>query len=251
MTLFNPAHHAVGVDIGGTSVKVAVVDIRTATVASRREQVPNPAGKDPASMAAVISATIRGLGGAAALPVGVGFPGIIREGRVHETTHLSSRWRGVSLQHFFSRKLSAKIAIVNDADAACLAEMALGTFDDVDGLAMMTTLGTGIGTALVHHGVLIPGTEFGHLHLEGPDFESRAAFSAVRREKIDLAEWTGRLNRYYRHLELLLSPELFVLGGAAAHVFEDFAEYLDVETRILPARAGNDAGIVGAALCAA
>lgn len=240
----------IGIDIGGTSAKIAAVDRGTGRLVSHRHIVPNPPGGHRIAMIQGIVAAVGAIGPGSGTTVGIGFPGILRDGEVHHTTHLAGDWIGADLARTFTAALGATAIAVNDADAAGIAELNAGTFRNRAGLSVLTTLGTGIGTALIHNGILIPNAELGHLHLDGPDFEAQAAFSAVRREGITLREWSGRLNRYYRHLERLFSPELFVVGGAAAQVFSEIAPHLDLRTEIVPTRLGADAGIVGAALAA-
>ncbi|PPF72881.1 polyphosphate glucokinase [Rathayibacter sp. AY1E9] len=241
---------AVGVDIGGTSIKASLVDVTTGERAARRFAVANPLGKEPEDFAEAIAGIVRDVSPIAGTPVGVGFPGIVRGGVVRQTTHVSQRWVGLDAQALLSEATGVDVVVVNDADAAGVAEREFGAMRGREGLLLLTTLGTGIGTALVHEGVVIPNSELGHLHIDGPDFEPQVGFSAVRREGITLEEWAGRLSVYYRHLEMLLSPQLFVIGGAAAHVFDEFARFLDIGTEIVPARFGNDAGFTGAAMVA-
>ncbi|MWV48994.1 ROK family protein [Rathayibacter sp. VKM Ac-2803] len=241
---------AVGVDIGGTSIKASLVDVTTGERAARRFAVANPVGREPEDFAAAIAGIVRDVSPIAGTPVGVGFPGIVRGGVVRQTTHVSQRWVGLDAQAMLSEATGVDVVVVNDADAAGVAEREFGAMQGRGGLCVFTTLGTGIGTAMVYEGVVIPNSELGHVHIDGPDFEPRVGFSAVRREGITLEEWAGRLSVYYRHLEMLLSPQLFVIGGAAAHVFDEFARFIDIGTEIVPARFGNDAGFTGAAMVA-
>lgn len=241
---------AVGVDIGGTSIKASLVDVTTGELASRRFALANPLGKEPEDFASAISRIVRDVSPLDGTPVGVGFPGIVRGGVVRSTTHVSQRWVGIDAQALLSEATGVEVVVINDADAAGVAEREFGAISGRHGLSVFTTLGTGIGTALVYEGVVIPNSELGHVHIDGPDFEPLVGFSAVRRDGITFEEWAARLSVYYRHLEGLLSPQLFVVGGAAAHVFDEFAGFLSIGTEIIPAHFGNDAGFVGAAMVA-
>lgn len=241
---------AVGVDIGGTSIKASLVDVTTGERASRRFALANPLGKEPEDFATAIAQIVRDVSPVEGTPVGVGFPGIVRGGVVRQTTHVSQRWVGTDAQALLSEAIGVDVIVVNDADAAGVAEREFGAIRNHDGLCVFTTLGTGIGTALVYNGVVIPNSELGHVHIDGPDFEPQVGFSAVRRDGITFEEWAARLTMYYRHLESLLSPQLFVIGGAAAHYFDEFASFIDIGTEMVPAHFGNDAGFTGAAMVA-
>jgi polyphosphate glucokinase len=184
-------------------------------------------------------------------PVGVTVPGVVRRGVVHSAANIDRSWVGTDADRLFTDATGRDVHVVNDADAAGLAEVRYGAARGHDGLVIVTTLGTGIGSALVYDGVLVPNSELGHLQIEGHNAESRAANSAREREELSMATWAGRLTTYYRTLEMLFSPDLFVVGGGISKQSEEFLPLIDIDTEIVPATLLNKAGVVGAALCAA
>ena len=243
---------AVGIDIGGTGIKGALVDTARGELAGDRVKVPTPDGGDPDAVLAAVAELVEGFGDAAAgVPVGVCFPAIVRQGRTMSAANVSKRWIGLEAEKLFEQVLHRDIHFVNDADAAGVAEAQFGAARGIAGLAIMTTLGTGIGSAFLYDGVLIPNTELGHLEIKGEDAEKRAAYSAKERDDLDWAQWAKRLQRYYRHVEFLFSPELLIVGGGVSKHHEDFLPLLELETPIVPAVQRNNAGILGAAWLAA
>jgi len=239
---------AVGIDIGGTGIKGALVDTHRGSLAGERVKVPTPDGGDPDAVLAVVTEMVAGFGEAAAgVPVGVCFPAIVRHGRTMSAANVSKRWIGLAAEELFETALQRDIHFVNDADAAGVAEARFGAARGVDGLVIMTTLGTGIGSAFLYDGVLIPNTELGHLEIKGEDAEKRAAFSAKERDGLDWTRWAKRLQRFYAHVEFLFSPELFVVGGGVSKSHADFLPLLELGTPIVPATQRNNAGILGAA----
>src|SRR5690606_625094 len=224
------------------------VDTRRGVLASDRVKVPTPDGGDPDAVLAAVAQMVAGFGDAAAqVPVGVCFPAIVRNGRTMSAANVSDRWIGLEAERLLEQVLARDIHFVNDADAAGVAEARFGAARDVDGLVIVTTLGTGIGSAFLHDGVLIPNTELGHLEIAGEDAERGAAFSAKEREGLDWESWAQRLQRFYRHVEFLFSPELFVVGGGVSKSHGEFLPLLALSTPIVPAALRNNAGILGAA----
>jgi polyphosphate glucokinase len=243
---------AVGIDIGGTGIKGALVDTALGELASDRVKVPTPEGGDPDAVLAAVAEMVAGFGpDADGVPVGVCFPAIVRHGRTMSAANVSKRWIGLDAETLFESALHRGIHFVNDADAAGVAEARFGAATGVDGLVIMTTLGTGIGSAFLYDGVLVPNTELGHLEIKGEDAETRASFAAKEREDLDWTQWAKRLQRYYSHVEFLFSPELFIVGGGVSKNHEEFLPLLDLETPIVPAALRNNAGILGAAWLAA
>ncbi len=243
---------AVGIDIGGTGIKGALVDVASGELASPRTKVPTPEGGDPEAVMGAVAELVAGFGPEADdVPLGVCFPAIVRHGRTMSAANVSKRWIGLEAESLFEATLGRDIAFVNDADSAGVAEAHFGAARGVDGLVIVTTLGTGIGSAFLHDGVLVPNTELGHLEIDGHDAETRAAYSAKERESLSWEEWTARLQRYYRTLEFLFSPELFVVGGGVSKHHEEFLPLLELSTPIVPAAHRNNAGILGAAWLAA
>ena len=177
-------------------------------------------------------------------------PGVVRHGVVHSAANIDESWIGTDADALFTEATGRDVHVVNDADAAGLAEVRYGAAQGRDGLVIVTTLGTGIGSALVYDGVLVPNSELGHLEIDGHDAEKRAANSVREREELSWEEWAERLTTYYRTLEKLFSPDLFVVGGGVSKKADEFLPLLDIETEIVPATLRNKAGIVGAALYA-
>ena len=243
MTTGNP----IGIDFGGTGIKAAAVDLRAGTFASAREKIQTPRPATPEAVADVFAELV-GRFPSSDSPIGVTVPGVVRHGVVHSAANIDPSWIGADADAIFSSALGREVHVVNDADAAGLAEVEFGAARGEHGLVIVTTLGTGIGSALINHGVLVPNSELGHLEIDGYDAESRAANSARETEGLSWQEWAERLTTYYRTVERLFSPDLFVVGGGVSKESNDFLPLLDIETPIVPAQLRNRAGIIGAAL---
>lgn len=242
---------ALGIDIGGTGIKGALVDTDTGTLLTDRVKLPTPEGGAPDDIVDTVIRLISDLGGVDDdVPLGVCFPAIVRNGRTMSAANVSKKWIGLEAEALFEKALGRDIHFVNDADAAGYAEARYGAAKGVKGLVILTTLGTGIGSALIYNDVLIPNSELGHLELDGKDAEKRAAYSAKERDNLDWKEWTKRLQRYYEHLEALFSPDLFIVGGGVSKNSEDFLPLLALDTPIVPAVHRNNAGILGSAALA-
>ncbi|WAB83285.1 ROK family protein [Microcella daejeonensis] len=242
---------AIGIDIGGTGIKGAVVDLATGELVSDRVKRPTPAGGEPSAIIATAAEIMAELDAPADSPVGVCFPAIVLEGRTMSAANVSDAWIGLDADARFEEVLGRPIHFVNDADAAGFAEARYGAAADRRGLVIVTTLGTGIGSAFVHDGVLIPNTELGHLELEGADVETWASNAVREREGLSYPEWAARLQRFYAHVEFLFSPTLHVVGGGVSKHHEQFLPLLSLRAPIVPARLRNNAGIMGAAALAA
>lgn len=238
-----------GIDFGGTGIKGAPVDLEAGDFAAERERVRTPGASTPENIAEIFVDLLAKFPDCAGA-VGVTVPGVVRHGVVHSAANIDKSWIGTDADALFTRATGREVHVVNDADAAGLAEVRYGAARGRSGLVIVTTLGTGIGSALVHDGVLVPNAELGHLEIDGHDAESRAANSARTREELSWEEWAGRLTRYYRTLEMLFSPELFVVGGGVSKESAEFLPLLDLDTEIIPATLLNKAGVVGAALYA-
>ena len=243
-------HQAVGVDIGGTGVKAALVDVKTGELLSDRIKLPTPEGGEPDAIRDAVVELVGRLDADASTPIGVTFPAIVRHGRTMSAANVSKAWIGLEAEQLFERALGRDIHFVNDADAAGFAEDHYGAAKDASGLVIMTTLGTGIGGAFIYNGVLIPNAELGHLELDGHDAESRASNRAREREELSWEAWAERLQRYYSHLEFIFSPDLFVVGGGVSKSSDLFLPLLHLDTPIVPAKLRNNAGIIGAAALA-
>ena len=249
-----PTSIAVGIDIGGTGIKASAVSLRTGRLTMARDRVPTP---EPATPKRVL-ASIRGLLDDVVVPadgrryvIGVGFPGAIKAGIVKTAAHLDASWVGTDAATLFATAFGHPAHVLNDADAAGLAEMRLGAGADSPGVVLMVTLGTGIGTGLFHDGVLVPNAQLGHLEIAGRQAEARAAASVRDAKGLSWKRWGRRVNTYLLELEQLFWPDLIVIGGGVSEHFERFSGQLTCATRVVPATLGNDAGIIGAATWAA
>jgi polyphosphate glucokinase len=240
---------AVGIDIGGTG-KGALVDTKTGELLSDRVKLATPQGGEPDDIVKTVVEIIDKLAIDKDIPVGVCFPAIVIKGKTMSAANVSKKWINLDAEKLFEKAIGRDIRFVNDADAAGVAEVRHGAAKDVDGLVIMTTLGTGIGSALIYNGVLIPNAELGHLEIGGRDAERRASYSAKERGHLSYARWAARLQRYYSTLEFLFSPELFVVGGGVSKSYELFLPLLKLRTKIVPADLRNNAGILGAAALA-
>jgi len=242
---------ALGIDIGGTGIKGAVVDLDTGDLVTERLKLATPPGGEPEAIVTTVLELIDQLGGLEdGVPVGVCFPAIVKHGRTMSAANVSKKWIGLEAEALFEKGIGRDIHFVNDADAAGYAEAKYGAAKGVAGVVLLTTLGTGIGSALIHDGVLVPNTELGHLQVRGQDAERRAAYSAKERHKLSWAAWSKRLQEYYTYLESLFSPDLFIVGGGVSKNYEDFIPLLKLHTPIIPAVHRNNAGILGAAALA-
>ncbi len=238
-----------GIDFGGTGIKGAPVDLEAGDFAAERVRIRTPEKSTPENVAEVFVDLLKQFP-ACRGAVGVTVPGVVRHGVVHSAANIDKAWIGTDADKLFTAATGREVHVVNDADAAGLAEVRYGAARGRNGLVIVTTLGTGIGSALVHDGVLVPNAELGHLEVGGHDAESRAANSARERENLSWQHWAKRLTKYYRTLEMLFSPELFVVGGGVSKESDEFLPLIDIETEIVPATLRNRAGVVGAALYA-
>jgi polyphosphate glucokinase len=238
---------AIGIDIGGTGIKGALVDTKHGTLLSERLRYETPDGGTPKAIAKTLKDLISNLPGSAGLPVGICFPAVVQYGRTMSAANVSKEWIGFDADSMFEAELGREVHVLNDADAAGIAEVKFGAARGQRGLTIVSTLGTGIGTALMFNGKLIPNSELGHLQIDGVDYESKAAYSAKQRENLSWEEWAQRLQKYYSHLEALLTPDLFIVGGGVSKEHENFLPHLRLKTPIIPAENRNSAGILGAA----
>jgi polyphosphate glucokinase len=238
-----------GIDFGGTGIKGAPVDLQKGEFAAERVRIETPRPATPDAVAKVFVALLASFDDSDG-PVGVTVPGVVQRGVVRSAANIDKHWIGEDADRLFTEATGRDVHVVNDADAAGLAEVRYGAAKGRRGLVVVTTLGTGIGSALVYDGVLIPNSELGHIEIDGHDAETRAASSVRERHDLSWEDWAERLTTYYRKLEQLFSPELFVVGGGVSKKADKFLPLIDIETEIIPAELLNAAGIVGAALCA-
>ncbi|MGO9660707.1 MAG: polyphosphate--glucose phosphotransferase [Acidimicrobiales bacterium] len=237
-----------GIDIGGSGIKGAVVDVETGLLATERVKLPTPQPSVPDAVAKVVAEVVGHFGWQG--PLGCTFPAVVQNGVARTAANVDPSWIGTNIESVMSAATGLPVIAVNDADAAGAAEVKWGAAKDVPGLVMMVTLGTGIGTALFFNGVLIPNSELGHIELDGGDYEPKASGAAREREALSWEKWAKRLQRYFSALEFLLRPSLFVVGGGVSRRSEKFLPLLVLDTPIVPARFQNEAGIAGVAFMA-
>lgn len=241
------ARRAIGIDIGGTGIKGALVDVKSGKLLSERLRYETPEGGTPKAIAHTLKDLISKLPKAEGLPVGICFPAVVKNGVTKSAANVSNDWIDLDADRLFEKELKRTVHVLNDADAAGLAEAKFGAAKNVKGLVVMTTLGTGIGTALIYNGKLIPNAELGHLEIDGIDYETKAAYSAKERDELSWEQWAKRLQKYYSKLEAYLTPDLFIVGGGVSKEHEMFLPLLKLKTKIVPATNRNSAGILGAA----
>lgn len=252
----NANTQVIGVDIGGTGIKGGIVHLEEGELVGDplRVETPRPAAPEPVAEALgrmVEEISDRDSAPDADTPIGVTFPGIIQHGVARSAANVDESWIEFEVDKFLSERLGRPVEVINDADAAGLAEVRYGAGKGVDGTVLVVTLGTGIGSALVFNGHLVPNTELGHLEIDGFDAESKASAVAREREGIGWEDYSVRLQRYFSHLEFLLSPELFIVGGGISERADEYLPRLKLRTPIITAELKNEAGIVGCALQAA
>jgi polyphosphate glucokinase len=237
-----------GIDIGGTGIKGAPVDIETGNLLEPRLRIPTPENAKPQPIAEVVAEIVKEFGWQG--PVGVGFPAAVRGGIVRTAANIHSKWIGTPIEALFSETTSCPTYVLNDADAAGMAEMEFGAGSDRQGVVLIVTIGTGLGTALFTDRCLVPNTEFGHLEIKCLDAEKRASDQARKLKKLSWKKWAKNLDEYLHTLERYIWPDLIILGGGVSKKYEKFMPYLTVEAELCPATLLNEAGIVGAALAA-
>ena len=243
--------NGIGVDIGGSGIKGAPVDLAVGKFAADRVRIPTPMPSTPEAVAPVVGQIVRGFANEPAdVPVGVTFPAVVQHGVTMTAANVDHTWIGADAERLFTAALGRPVVVVNDADAAGLAEARYGAARGRDGVVIVCTLGTGIGSALLFDGKLVPNTELGHLEVDGHDAETRAADSARDREDLSWKQWAARLQRYFKAVEALFWPDLIVVGGGVSKKSEKFLPLLKLHSPIVPAQLLNDAGIIGAAVLA-
>jgi polyphosphate glucokinase len=238
---------AFGIDIGGSGMKAAPVDLSRGELAADRFKILTPQPAAPEPMADVVRQLVEHFAWEG--NVGVTFPGIIRRGVTYSAANLEKEWVGLDVDALFTEASGRPVHVINDADAAGMAEMRYGAGRGRAGVVLMLTFGTGIGSALFTRGVLVPNTEFGHIEIRGHDAETRASERAKELHDLSWGKWAGRVDEYLQHIEGLLSPHLIIVGGGISKQSEKWVPRLTgIRARIVPAALLNDAGIVGAAM---
>ncbi len=244
----NASNLAVGVDVGGSSIKCALIDLQTGTFAGERFSIPTPAQDSTEALLAALTTVVANVPGE--YPVGLAFPSVIRDGVVRTAANLNKAWIGQPLAQLAAAHLHRPVVAINDADAAGLAELRYGAARGVPGTVLLLTLGTGIGSALFIDGVLVPNTELGHIEVDGREAEKRASGRAKVEGALSWDAWAGELNRVLNELHALLWPDLIVLCGGITEEPENFLDKLHCEARLCIGALRAEAGIVGAALAA-
>ena len=239
-----------GIDIGGTGIKGAPVNISTGELAAERFRIPTPQPALPNAVADVVGQIAAHFDYKG--PAGVTFPGIVKKGIIYSATNVDHSWLHVDGSQLFQRHLGGPVHVVNDADAAGIAEMHFGAGIGKQGTVILLTFGTGIGSAVFYNGVLLPNAELGHLQLRGKDAEKRCSERVREVKEMSFKKWAKIVSEYLAMLEQLFSPELFIIGGGISSKAEKFLPYLTAKTDVLiqPAKMQNNAGIIGAALLA-
>jgi len=238
-----------GIDIGGSGIKAAPVDVARGTFTADRVKVPTPRPAQPTAVAEAVKGLVTTFGWSG--PVGVTFPGVVAGGVTWTAANLDPAWIGLDARALFSEATGLTLSMLNDADAAGLAEMKFGAGAGERGTVLLLTFGTGIGSALFIDGLLVPNTEFGHIEIHGKDAEERASERARELHDLSWDKWAGRVDEYLTHMEALVWPSLFIIGGGISRKADKFIPLLaSVRARIVPAKLHNDAGIVGAAMAA-
>lgn len=242
---------ALGVDIGGTGIKAGIVNLESGQLESERISMATP---KPATIKAVTNAVhdlVRQLDADANLPLGIGFPAALRRGMALSAVNLADEWQYSDVIAAFSKEFERPVAVINDGDAAGLAEVLYGSGRGVHGTILVVTLGTGVGTSLIYNGRLIPNIEFGGLHVRGKPAGERVANSVRQRKKLSWGRWAKDLSNFIEQLDIAASPELVILGGGVSKKAHKFVPLIRASVRVVPASLRNDAGIAGAAANAA
>jgi polyphosphate glucokinase len=237
-----------GVDIGGTGIKGAPVDVEKGTLSDERFRLLTPSPATPKSVSDVVAQVVEHFDWKG--PVGATFPAVVKNGVTMTAANVNSKWVGTDAEKVLSERLGSPTIVLNDADAAGIAEMRFGAGRDRKGVVLMITLGTGIGCGMFHDGVLIPNTELGHIEIDGKDAESMAADSARERKGLSWKKYAERVEKYLRRLDALLWPDLIILGGGASKKADKLLPHVDVRPEVVTATLLNEAGIVGAAIAA-
>lgn len=238
-----------GIDIGGSGIKGAVVDTGTGQLVTERLRVETPKPSTPEQVAETIAEIVRSF--AWRRSVGCGFPGVVRDGQIFTAANVSKKWLHLKADDLFNRVTKRRFVIANDADLAGLAESRFGAGRGNRGFVLMLTLGTGVGSAFVHRGLLVPNTELGHLAIKGTTLDQWVSARARTTEHLSWKRWTKRLNRTLSVVHGILWPELIILGGGISRRHEKFFPYLDPPCPTVPAQLRNRAGIIGAAIAVA
>lgn len=237
-----------GIDIGGTGIKGAPVRIDKGTLVRARHRLLTPKPATPVAVAKTVSDLVKHFKWKG--PIGCAFPAVIKKGKAYSASNVDKGWVGTDGESLLKSKTRCPVILLNDADAAGIAEMEFGAGKGKKGVVILVTLGTGIGTALFVDGKLVPNTELGHIEVRGKDAERRASDSARQRKNLNWKEWAKKVDEYLNRLEALISPDLFIIGGGVSKKHARFIPLLTTKAKVVPAKMLNEAGIIGAALAA-
>lgn len=243
----NKNNYILGIDVGASGIKGAIVDLTTGEFMSQRIRIDMPDPSTPDAASEVIKSIVEKLNYKGR--IGVGFPSVVKNGVASTAANLDKKWIGCNIEETFSKVTGCEVIVLNDADAAGLAEMRFGHGKGVMGTVVLITIGTGLGSAVFTDGHLVRNTEFGHILLKnGLIGEHYAASSAQERENLSWKKWGKRFNEYIQQIELYLQPNLILLGGGSSKYFDEFKQKITIKTPIIPAKTLNNAGIIGAAI---
>jgi polyphosphate glucokinase len=237
-----------GIDIGGSGIKGAPIDLKTGKLLEERYRIPTPEPSSPEKVAKTIKDLVRHFNWKG--PIGCGFPAVVQHGIVRTAANIDKSWVDTNARKLFSDVTKLPVWVINDADAAGLAEVKLGAGAGFKGAILVLTIGTGIGSSIFIKGKLYPNTEFGHIEFKGMDAEAYVSDATRKKENLDWETWGLRLNEYISFLEFLTGPELIILGGGASKKLDLFKNQLSLKAKVVPAMFLNEAGIIGAAMAA-
>lgn len=235
-----------GIDIGGSGIKGAPVDVEAGKLVGERKRIPTPEPSSPDNVAQTLKEIISHFSWSG--PVGCGFPAVVHAGNIYTASNVSKKWIGTNAQQLFSKSTGCEFAVINDADAAGVAEMEFGAGKDHKGVVFIITIGTGIGTALFSKGRLVHNTELGHLMMHGMIAERYCSDAVRKNEDLSWKKWSNRFNEYLEEIERLFWPDLIIIGGGASKKHSKFFNFLDTKTELVAAQLRNESGMIGAAM---
>ncbi len=237
-----------GVDIGGSGIKGAPVDIRKGVLVEKRHRIPTPQPSTPEAVTDVVAEIAQHFNWQG--PIGCTFPAVIKKGVAYSAANVDESWIGTNGEKLIKKKCGCPVLLINDADAAGIAEMEFGAGKGHTGVVIVLTFGTGIGSAVFTNGHLVPNTEFGHMEVRGKDAEDRAADRIRKDEDLSWEKWAERVNEFLGRMEIVFSPDLFIIGGGVSKKHDKYLHLLATQAEIVPAQMRNEAGIIGAAMAA-
>jgi len=237
-----------GIDIGGSGIKGAPVNIETGELLLERHRIPTPQPATPEAVGNTVKQLVDHFNWKG--KIGIGFPAAVQNGIVKTASNIDNSWIGVQINTFLSKKTGCDVSVANDADAAGMAEVKFGGGKDQKGVVILLTIGTGVGSVLFLNGKLFPNTELGHLKFNGSTIEEYAADSVRKKEDLNWKNWGKRFNKVLKHFERMFYPELIIIGGGVSKKMDKFEDQIDIATKLIPAQLMNEAGIVGAAVFA-